>query len=110
VYSYAHLTDCERYVWSFAFSGSRHIPLFEAIFQPFLAAAAGGDPQAVAEARALIWDPEHAFRRDGPLHTTFIKYRASGKQLHTTSYIARPQKGQSGEEYTVFIMEQTVIT
>lgn len=107
IYSHAHLTDRAKYVWGYVFSGSRHIPLFEAVFQPYLNGAATGDPGAVAAAAAVIDDVAASFRRGGRLHRALLAYRSAGNQIHTTSYAARPPKGASGDEYVFFILQQT---
>jgi hypothetical protein len=107
VYSHRNLSEADRFVLMFAFSGSRELPLFDSLFQPLLQRANAGEPPAVAELHALLHQPATALKRGGDWHQKYVKYRAAGNRLHTTCYTIHPPAGCSGEEFTFFIVDHT---
>eukprot|EP01043_Picozoa_sp_COSAG02_P045651 COSAG02_NODE_4199_length_5633_cov_4.504518_7_plen_479_part_00 len=107
VYSHHNISEADRFVLMFAFSGSREIPLFDSLFQPLIRRANAGEPTAVVELHALLHQPAETLKRGGDWHQKYIKYRAAGNRLHTTCYTIHPPAGCSGDEFTFFIVDHT---
>jgi hypothetical protein len=109
VYSHNNLTDDDRILLMMAFSGSREIPLFDALYQPLLWRVSHGDESAYAELAELLWRPGIALRRGGSWHHRYRQYQQSGQRLHTTCYrcFSPGVSPTSGEEFTFFIVDQT---
>eukprot|EP01047_Picozoa_sp_COSAG01_P019717 COSAG01_NODE_1105_length_11671_cov_3.526789_1_plen_467_part_00 len=107
VYSHRNLSESDRFVLMFAFSGSREMPLFDSLFQPLLWDANAGEAAALSKLRKLLHEPARALRRGGRWHRKYARYRASGRRLHTTCYTIHPPAGCAGDEFTFFIVDHT---
>ena len=109
MYSHKNLSDDDHILLMMAFSGSREIPLFDALYQPLLRQVSNGNKSAHAELAELLWRPALALRRGGSWHTRYRKYQQSGHRLHTTCYrcFSPGVSPASAEEFTFFIVNQT---
>mmetsp|Transcript_1078 Transcript_1078/g.1556 ORF Transcript_1078/g.1556 Transcript_1078/m.1556 type:complete len:739 (-) Transcript_1078:168-2384(-) len=96
----------ERYVMSYAFSGSRDIELFETLFKPLFSVTASDEDRTLGQ--NIIYQPDVAFAENGILHKRYMAYRANGKKkLHTTSYQCHPPQGASGANFVYYIVDRT---